>query len=141
MNSTAAIFARMAVVAASLETYNGAPAIFSERAPDDFLDTPPVKPFVIIAAPKRDDFAGTFTEDARLVEHNVLIHQRDHGSSASLDAVARTIREAFHNRPTEMSVDGGRVTIVTATGPVASPTVDPALLGRRVLISLEMQRN
>lgn len=62
MNSTATIFARLAAVAPSLAAWNGAPAIFNETVPDDFLDQEPKpsKPFLIIAVPTSDVAMETF---------------------------------------------------------------------------------
>lgn len=138
MNSTATIFARLAGVASSLATHNGAPAIFSERAPDDFLDAPPAKPFLIIAVPTRDDPMETFTEIGRLVVQDVRGYQRDNGSGADLDTVMRAVRDLFHNRPGELTVTGGKCDVARVTGPVQSPTTDPSLIGRRVTIRLDL---
>lgn len=138
MNSTATIFARLAAVSASLATHNGAPAIFSERAPDDFLDTPPVRPFVIIAVPTRDEPLETFTENGRLILQDVRGYQRDTGSGADLDALMRAVRDLFHNRPGELTVTGGKCDICRVNGPVQSPTSDPSLIGRRVSIRLDL---
>lgn len=138
MNSTATIFARLTDVASSLATYNGAPAIFSERAPDDFLDTPPAKPFLIIAVPTRDEPMETFTEIGRLVVQDVRGYQRDNGSGVELEALMRTIRDLFHNRPGELTVTGGKCDVARVTGPVQSPTSDAAYIGRRVTIRLDL---
>ena len=138
MNSTATIFARLAGVSASLATYNGAPAIFSERAPDDFLDTPPTKPFLIIAVPTRDEPLETFTEIGRLVVQDVRGYQRDNGSGAGLDAVMRAVRDLFHNRPDELVVTGGKCDIARVNGPMQSPPTDSSLIGRRVTIRLDL---
>jgi hypothetical protein len=138
MNSTATIFARLAGVASSLATYNGAPAIFSERAPDDFLDTPPAKPFLIIAVPTRDHPMETFTEIGRLILQDVRGYQRRTGSAAGLDALMRQVRDLFHNRPGELVVTGGKCDVARVTGPVQSPTTDEAYTGRRVTIRLDL---
>ncbi|MBB4798014.1 hypothetical protein HNP32_001738 [Brevundimonas bullata] len=138
MNSTATIFARLAGLASSLATYNGAPAIFSERAPDDFLDTPPTKPFLIIAVPTRDEPMETFTETGRLILQDVRGYQRDTGSGADLDTLMRAVRDLFHNRPSELTVTGGRCDVCRVNGPMQSPTTDPSLIGRRVSIRLDL---
>ncbi len=138
MNSTATIFARLASVAPSLAAYNGAPAIFSERAPDDFLDTPPAKPFLIIAVPTRDDPMETFTEIGRLVVQDVRGYQRDNGSGAGLDAVMLSVRDLFHNRPGELVMTGGKCDVCRVKGPMQSPTSDEAYIGRRVTIRLDL---
>lgn len=138
MNSTATIFARLAVVAPSLATYNGAPAIFSERAPDDFLDAPPTKPFLIIAVPTRDEPMETFTETGRLILQDVRGYQRDNGSGAGLDAVMRAVRDLFHNRPDELVVTGGKCDVVRVNGPMQSPASDEAYIGRRITIRLDL---
>lgn len=138
MNSTATIFARLAGVASSLATYNGAPAIFSERAPDDFLDTPPTKPFLIIAVPTRDEPMETFTEVGRLIQQDVRGYQRDTGSGADLESVMRSVRDLFHNRPGELTVTGGKCDVCRVNGPMQSPTSDEAYIGRRVTIRLDL---
>ena len=138
MNSTATIFARLAAVSASLATHNGAPAIFSERAPDDFLDTPPTKPFLIIAVPTRDEPLETFTETGRLILQDVRGYQRDTGSSADLDTLMRAVRDLFHNRPSELTVTGGKCDVCRVNGPMQSPTSDEAYIGRRVSIRLDL---
>ena len=138
MNSTATIFARLAGVSASLATHNGAPAIFSERAPDDFLDTPPTKPFLIIAVPTRDEPMETFTEIGRLILQDVRGYQRDAGSGATLDTVMRAVRDLFHNRPGELTVSGGKCDVCRVNGPMQSPTSDEVFIGRRVTIRLDL---
>jgi hypothetical protein len=138
VNSTATIFARLAGVSASLAAYNGAPAIFSERAPDDFLDTPPTKPFLIIAVPTLDEPMETFTEIGRLVVQDVRGYQRDNGSGVELEALMRTIRDLFHNRPGELTVTGGKCDVCRVNGPTQSPTSDEAYIGRRVMIRLDL---
>lgn len=138
MNSTATIFARLAAFASSLAAYNGAPAIFSGRAPDDFFDTPPAKPFLIIAVPTRDEPMETFTETGRLILQDVRGYQRDTGSGVELEALMRTIRDLFHNRPDELTVTGGKCDVCRVNGPMQSPTSDEAYIGRRVTIRLDL---
>lgn len=143
MNSTATIFARLAGVSASLATHNGAPAIFSERAPDDFLDPEPpterpAKPFLIIAVPTRDEPMETFTETGRLILQDVRGYQRDTGSGADLDTLMRAVRDLFHNRHDELTVTGGKCDVCRVNGPMQSPTTDPSLIGRRVTIRLDL---
>ena len=138
MNSTVTIFARLASVSASLATYDGAPAIFSERAPDDFLETPPAKPFLIIAVPTSDVAMETFTETGRLILQDVRGYQRDTGSGADLDTLMRSVRDLFHNRPGELTVTGGKCDVCRVNGPMQSPTTDPSLIGRRVSIRLDL---
>lgn len=139
MNSTATIFARLASVSASLATWKGQPAIFSDRAPDAFLETPPAKPFLIIAAPTRDDPMETLTEAGRLIVQDVRGYQLDTGDAAGLNALMRTIRDLFHNRPGELTVTGGVCDVCRVTGPVASPVSDEAYTGRRVTIRLDLR--
>lgn len=138
MNSTATIFARLAGVASSLAAYNGAPAIFSGRAPDDFLDNPPAKPFLIIAVPTSDVAMETFTETGRLVVQDVRGYQRDNGSVVELEALMRTVRDLFHNHPDELTVTGGKCDVCRVNGPMQSPTSDEAYIGRRVTIRLDL---
>lgn len=140
MNSTATIFARLAAVAPSLATWNNAPAIFNETAPDDFLDQEPKpsKPFLIIAVPTRDDPMETFTETGRLIVQDVRGYQRRTGSAAGLDALMRQVRDLFHNRPESLVVTGGKCDVARVTGPVQSPTTDEAYTGRRVTIRLDL---
>jgi len=139
MNSTATIFTRLAAVSASLATWNGAPAIFSERAPDSFLEEKPTKPFLIIAAPSRDEALETFSETGRLIFQDVRGYQRDTGSSAELDTLMRSVRDLFHNKPEELTVTGGVCDVCRVAGPIQSPTSDESLIGRRVTIRLDLR--
>lgn len=140
MNSTATIFARLAAVAPSLATWNNAPAIFNETAPDDFLnqEPKPSKPFLIIAVPTSDVAMETFTETGRLIVQDVRGYQRRTGSAAQLDALMRRVRDLFHNRPGDLVVSGGKCDVARVTGPVQSPTSDKAYTGRRVTIRLDL---
>lgn len=141
MNSTAAIFDRLtadAAIRAALAGWQGGAAIFSERAPDDFLDTPPTKPFLIIAVPTSDVAMETFTETGRLVVQDVRGYQKDSGSSADLDTLMRAVRDLFHNRPGELTVTGGNCDVCRVNGPMQSPTSDEAYIGRRVSIRLDL---
>ena len=138
MNSTATIFARLAAVSALLATHSGAPAIFSERAPDDFLDTSPTKPVLLNAVPTREEPMETFTETGRLILQDVRGYQRDTGSGADLDTLMRAVRDLFHNRPSELTVTGGKCDVCRVNGPMQSPTTDPSLIGRRVSIRLDL---
>ncbi len=140
MNSTATIFARLAAVAPSLATWNNAPAIFNEAAPDDFLDQEPKpsKPFLIIAVPTSDVAMETLTETGRLIVQDVRGYQRRTGSAAQLDALMREIRDLFHNQPQALVVSGGKCDVARVTGPVQSPTTDEAYTGRRVTIRLDL---
>ena len=140
MNSTATIFVRMtgdATLTGLLDTHEGVPAIFSERAPDAYAIGP--KPCLVIAAPSLDIPLETFTETGRFIEQDVRGYAPDTGSSAALDTVMRRVRTLFHNGPGSLTVTGGTAEISTVTGPVASPTTDPALIGRRVTLRLELQ--
>lgn len=142
MNSTAAIFARLAGAASitqRLAAFDAAPAIFSDAAPDAFVFADLAA--TIIAAPTADDDASTYTETIRAVTQDVRLYAKHTGSTADLDQLARDVRDLFHLRPSEMSVTGGVVTIATATGPVAAPTTDPSLIGRRVTLRLELQKD
>lgn len=141
MNSTATIFARLAAVASSLATWNNAPAIFNEAAPDDFLshEPKPSKPFLIIAVPSCDEALETFTETGRLIVQDVRGYQRRTGSAAQLDAMMRQVRDLFHNRPGDLIVSGGKCDVARVTGPVQSPTTDEAYTGRRVTIRLDLR--
>lgn len=141
MNSTATIFARLAAVAPSLATWNNAPAIFNEAAPDDFLEqeSKPSKPFLIIAVPTSDVAMETFTETGRLIVQDVRGYQRRTGSAAGLDTLMRQVRDLFHNRPGDLVVTGGRCDVARVTGPVQAPTSDEAYAGRRVTIWLDLR--
>jgi hypothetical protein len=141
MNSTATIFARLASVSASLATWNDLPAIFSEAAPDSFLDQDPKpsKPFLIIAAATRDEPLETFTETGRLIAQDVRGYQRRTGSTAQLDTLMRAVRDLFHNKPETLTVTGGVCDICRVTGPVQAPTTDDANIGRRVTIRLDLR--
>ena len=142
MNSTASIYGRLLdqpAVVTALAKVDGTPAIFNDRAPDDFIFVD--KAAVVIAAPSADRDASTFTETIREITQDVRIYAKDTGSTADLDALARLIRDLFHLHPSDLTVDGGKCTIATATGPVAAPTTDPSLVGRRVTLRLQLERN
>ena len=142
MNSTAAIFARLnsqASIKSRLDTHNNKPAIFNDRAPDAFVFG--AKAAIVIAASTRDEPDDTFTEFGREVVQDVRIYAKDGGSTAVIDQLARDIRELFHARPSELTVDGGSCSLATATGPVAAPTTDPSLIGRRVSLRLLLQKD
>jgi hypothetical protein len=128
---------------ARVPDYHGFPAVFSDRAPDDFLAGYGAgdKPFAVIAAPTGDGPDDTFTGRGREVAQDVRVYQYDSGSSAAIDALALVIRATFHNRAAALNplLQGGKVVIVTATGPVASPTTDPALIGRRLTLRLVLE--
>lgn len=142
MNSTAAIFARLAGTASitqRLAAFDAAPAIFNDAAPDEFVFADLAA--IIIAAPTADDDASTYTETIRAVTQDVRLYAKHTGSTADLDQLARDIRDLFHQRPAELSAAGFSFITAIATGPVASPTTDPSLVGRRVTLRLEAQRN
>lgn len=138
MNSTGTIFARLSGMT-GLASWDGQPAIFNEAAPDDFLKTPPSLPFLIIAVPTRDEPLETFTETGRLIVQDVRGYQRFSGSTATLDNLMRTVRDRFHNKPSELTVTGGVCEVCRVAGPVASPTSDEAYIGRRVTIRLDLR--
>lgn len=140
MDSTATIYARLTAVpaiVAALDTWNGLPAIFNDRAPDEFVFSE--KAALIIGAPTTDDDASTLTETVRLIVQPIRIYAKDEGSSDELDRLGRHVRDAFHLQAASLVVDGGKATTATATGPVEAPTTDPSLIGRRVSVRLELQ--
>lgn len=142
MNSTKTIYQRLVGtggVIHDVAEIDGTPAIFNDRAPDDFIFAD--KAAVVIAAPASDRDASTFTETIREITQDVRIYATDTGSTAEIDALGRLIRDLFHLHPSDLNVDGGKCTIATATGPVAAPTTDPSLVGRRVTLRLELQKD
>ncbi|MNY49687.1 hypothetical protein D3C86_1851320 [compost metagenome] len=80
----------------------------------------------------------TFTETGRLTLQDVRGYQRDTGSGAELEAMMRTVRDLFHNRPGELTVTGGKCDVCRVNGPMQSPTSDVAYIGRRVTIRLDL---
>ncbi|MFN4296802.1 MAG: hypothetical protein ACK4FB_08160 [Brevundimonas sp.] len=142
MNSTATIWSRLsadATLIAALATYGTGPAIFNEKAPTGFVFATGVKPCLIIAAPSNDQGAETFTENGRAIQQDVRGYAFDTGSSAALDTIMRRVRTLFHNAPGSLTVTGGKAILSRVTGPVASPTSEASVIGRRVTISLELQ--
>lgn len=139
MDSTAAIFERLQTIWPRLDEYQGQAAVFSDRAPDDFQFGD--LPVVVIAAATSDTDASTFTEVIREIAQDVRLYARDTGSTGDLDQLARDVRDLFHLQPTTLTVDGGKCTIATATGPVSSPTTDPSLVGRRITLRLQLQKD
>ncbi|MNT97592.1 hypothetical protein D3C72_2399470 [compost metagenome] len=49
------------------------------------------------------------------------------------------VRFLFHNKPESLTVTGGTAKLSRVTGPKDSPTTDPALIGRRVTLRLEIE--
>lgn len=144
MNSTATIFARLtgdATLIAGLALYQGQPAIFNEKAPTGFSFASGVKPCLIIAAPALDVAVETFTENGRAIAQDVRGYAFDTGSAAALDTIMRRVRTLFHNVPASLTVTGGKAVISRVAGPVASPTSEPSVIGRRVTLNLELQSN
>lgn len=142
MNSTAAIFARLSdnlSIIERLDIFNGGAAIFNDRAPDDFQFSD--KAVLVIAAPSADTDASTFTETIRDITQDVRLYARDTGSTAVIDALGRDIRDLFHLQASEIEVEGGSCSTAIATGPVASPTTDPSLVGRRVPLRLQLKKD
>ena len=140
MNTAPTIFDRIASDAATageLDTYEGLPAIFDDMAPDNYVFGDDMA--VIIAAPTRNDPDPTFTEQSWIVVRDVRLYCRHTGDNSRLDALADHLRDLFHLKQDDLSVDGGTVTACTVAGPVASPTTDPALVGRRITLRLELQ--
>lgn len=148
MNSTAAIFARLKAegeIMNALSVYAGDPAIFDDAAPADFdfttdRSTGQAATVIVIAAPSSDEPDDTFTEFGRRVQQDIRIYARRSGSNAALDYLARQVRDLFHARPDEMTVDGGVVTLAQASGPTQAPTEDPANTGRRITLRLNLER-
>lgn len=142
MNSTSAIFARLngsLSIIDRLDIFEGRPAIFNDRAPDDFQFSG--KSALIIAAPSADIDASTFSETIRDITQDVRLYARDTGSTADIDALGRNIRDLFHLQASQIEVEDGTCSLATATGPVAAPTTDPSLVGRRVTLRLLLERN
>lgn len=143
MNTTKAIYEALAddaVIVSALDTFDGLPAIFDDQAPDGYLVQ--LAEFCIVsAAPTRDDAADTLTEEGREVVRDLRIYGKRSSSVAALDDLAILIRDKFHAHPDVLSIDGGSCYLATATGPVAAPTTDPSLAGRRVTLRLQIQRN
>lgn len=141
MNSTAAIFARLndsLSIIERLDIFNGGAAIFNDRAPDDFQFSD--KAALVIAAPSADIDASTFTETIRDITQDVRLYAHDTGSTADIDALARAVRDLFHNQPEALSLTGAVPIICQAAGPTVSPTTDPSLVGRRISLRLELER-
>ena len=142
MNSTAAIFARLndaLSIIERLDLYQDQPAIFNDRAPDDFQFSD--KAALVIAASSADTDASTLTETIRDITQDVRLYARDTGSTAAIDTLGRLIRDLFHIQPSQIEVEGGTCSLATATGPVAAPTTDPSLVGRRVTLRLQLKKD
>lgn len=141
MNTTAAIFNRLtqAPITAQLDSFEGQPAIFNDSAPDDF----PFGPLAVavIAAPSADNPDDTFTEDGRAITQDVRLYARHTGSTAEIDQLARDVRDLFHQQPDTLAAPGATFITAIATGPVASPTTDPSLVGRRITLRFELQKD
>jgi hypothetical protein len=147
MNPTATISARLAADAtltALLATYGGSPAIFNERAPDAFqiiAGATPTKPCLVIAAATDDRGDDTFIENGRAIVQDVRGYAPDTGSTLALDNAMRRVRDLFHNAESQIPVTGGRCVLSKAQGPVAAPTSDASVIGRRVILRLSLKAN
>ena len=142
MNSTKTIYQRLVGtggVIHDVAEIDGTPAIFNDRAPDDFIFAD--KAAVVIAAPASDRDASTFTETIRDLTQDVRLYARDTGSTAAIDTLGRMIRDLFHLQASQIEVEGGVCSTAIATGPVASPTTDPSLVGRRVTLRLQLKKD
>lgn len=141
MNTTSAIFTRLGSVPSIIERldrYQGQPAIFNDTAPDDFTFSSLIA--AVIAAPSSDSPDDTFTEGGRAIAQDVRLYARHTGSTAVIDQLARDVRDLFHQQPEALAADGATFITAIATGPVASPTTDPSLVGRRITLRFELQR-
>lgn len=141
MNSTKAIRDRLideTDLTDELDVFLGAPAIFDDQAPDDYLAQQD-KACIVIPAPTARDNNSTLTETIWAETRDVRLYAKRSGSVAELDLLAEQVRDLFHLRPGEIDVDGGICTIATASGPLGAPTTDPSLVGRRVVLRLELQ--
>lgn len=136
MSSTAVIYRRLIgdpLIGYELDEYGGRPAVFDDEAPADFVQGSAL--MVIIAAPSNVAPAATLTEQAWTYRQDVRVYARHTGSNARLDVLAAHIRDLFNVAPDAQE----GVTVATATGPLAAPTSDPAVVGRRVTIQLTLQ--
>lgn len=142
MNSTETLYARLTsdgALIAELETHEGRAAIFNDKAPTGFKFKVGTKPCLIIAAPVGDTAVETFSENGRAIQQDVRGYAFDTGSTLELDDLMRRVRDLFHNQPEALTVTGGEAILSRVTGPVASPTSEPSVIGRRVTIYLELQ--
>lgn len=142
MNSTAAIYARLTTASAitsALDIWNGLPAIFDDRAPDEYLAKQD-KACIVIAFPTGDEPSETFTEASRVISRDLRVYALDTGDNAPVDNLAEAVRDLFHDRPADLIVAGAKTVICQASGPTASPTTDPSLVGRRISLRLELER-
>lgn len=141
MNSTKAIRDRLIsedAITDELDTFLSLPAVFDDQAPDDYL-AKQEKACIVIAAPTSRTNASTLTETIWAEVRDLRVYAKRSGSVADLDVLAEMVRDLFHLSPSEIEVEGGVCTIATASGPLAAPTTDPSLVGRRVPLSLELQ--
>lgn len=143
MNSTKAIYQRLigsTDATEVLDTFRGLPAVFEDMAPDDYLAVQ--QGFcIVIAAPTSDTDASTLTETIREVVQEVRAYGKRSGSIASLGDFALLLRDLFHLQAPNIEVEGGSCNLATATGPVVAPTTDPALVGRRVTLRLQLKKD
>lgn len=94
----------------------------------------------MIAAPNLDVPVETFTEAGRIISQDVRLYARHTGSTAEIDQLARDVRDLFHQQPEALAAADATFITAIATGPVASPTTDPSLVGRRITLRFELQR-
>lgn len=142
MNSTKAIYQRLVSapsVSDEIDTFSGLPAVFDDQAPDDYL-AQQGKPCIVIAAPATAAPVETFTETGQAIARDLRIYAKRSGSVADLDSLAEAVRDLFHDRPADLIIAGAKTVICQASGPTASPTTDPSLVGRRISLRLELER-
>lgn len=142
MNSTATIYARLigdSLLISEMAAYEGQPAVFDDNAPDEFVLAGGL--MIIIAAPTSREPDPTFSEQAWVIRQDVRIYARHTGSNATLDALALHVLGLFHLQQDALTVEDGKATGSQASGPVASPTTDPSIVGRRIALRLTLQEN
>ncbi|WP_427023038.1 tail completion protein gp17 [Aureimonas ureilytica] len=129
-----AIYARLAgdaLLTASLGTWEGNPSIFTFRPVPDGAEYP----IALAAEVVSDVNADAVTARGRQIVRDIAIYGKAESQFDAVEAAAERVRALFHRQPLE--VDGFRVIVVTASGPMSGPA-EPDEIGRIVTLTIRM---
>lgn len=125
-----ALFAALsadAAFVASLDEYEGEPAIFSERLPEAYEVAS--APCVIIGPTIGDENRDNFSATASRVEVWIRLYALHGGSDAAIEASAALARAALHRAAIDLGASSARA---ACSWPVTTPTSGPEITGRRI---------
>lgn len=130
---TQAIYDRLtadATLAALLNTYGGAPAVFTtDPAPGDAE-----LPYIVTAGDAVDASFDTKTCTGREIWRDVRCYAADDGSAIVVEQMAERVRELLHRAP--LTVSGWCVFVAECSGPVVAD--EQGSYGRVVTVRMKM---